>query len=209
MIASASSSDVASGGGVGGASFLLDALTFGYNSYKQSAAKAGEQRLNNAQYRLIQEEVAKGGTIDQAIATLRGFSAERTKFYGNEIGRKTGLDLYDVNQKTQALRAKSGFSGSGAIDRLEGATLDEVLGNAFSSMYEMQLGERMKMYEQESALEGQRRSYQVQQAGMDVKGATAPEDYSAIMATPALRNNPWIRESMIHSGYDVDTEYPV
>jgi hypothetical protein len=170
-----------------GATDILGMIPIVGSYFTSKASTEKTQGLNRQQYNLIAQEVSKGGTIDQAIAKLREFGAERTKFYGGEIGRKTGLDLYDVKQKTDALTTKSGFSSSGAINRLQGSTLDEVLGNAFSSMYEMQLGERMKMYEQESALEGTRRSMQVTQAGMDI-GSNGGETQSMAAAAPWIKD---------------------
>ena len=148
----------------------IDAVATAYGYYQQNEQRKKDKKSNAKIAALIDIQIREGGTIDQAIQEATKFTEAKTAWGEQAIGRMTGLALRDTNYKMQALEARSGFAGSGALDRLQGNTVDDLLTGAVERMYEMRMTEQERLMGQIGALESTRMSLTTQRAGLGIGG---------------------------------------
>jgi hypothetical protein len=146
----------------------IEVGTTAYGMYQQNEQRKKDKKSNAKIAALIDVQIREGGTIDQAIQEATRFTEAKTAWGEQAIGRSTGLELRDTGYKMQALEARSGFAGSGALDRLQGNTVDDILTGAVERMYEMRMTEQERLMSQLGALESTRMSLTTQRAGLGV-----------------------------------------
>jgi len=157
---------------------VFDIVTGGLGILGGAASELDEYKQGQKMVGLLEDQlpdIAKAEQYTKQMFDIRSklLGTQKSNRLG-ELGFKTGRSMFDLFESARGIESKSGFSGSGAIERgkergLEGIQTQHEFGSQsiYDLFAERQLSAQERRDAQLAQLSQQRRSIEMQMASID------------------------------------------